>query len=304
MTMKMNDKKILFINSYQRSGSTLLGMLLDYHPEMTYLGEVRNVHAYLQDNKTDFNGELLGECDFWKAVFAQLPDDPQRLFTKVRNAGRAGNFSVRLANFFDAPLLDKILAWSSPRFRRELQAHANIRKYYDAASQVTDAAWIVDSSHRTIEAKHHVQAVGHDMKIVFLTRDGRGVVNSVMKRTGERADKAAQQWKRFILGAKRFHARVADSQCLTVKYEDLCVDLPKEMDRMTDFLGVGKFDQPVAHKQHAHHFVGGSSTLRDRRNQALTIRLDEKWRETMSSKDLALFERIAGDVNRSLGYGK
>jgi hypothetical protein len=301
--MTMNDKKILFINSYQRSGSTLLGMLLDYHPEITYLGEVRNVHEYLEDNKTDFTGELLGECEFWRAVFAQLPDDPRMIFTKVKNDGRGHNYSVRLSNFFDVPFVDKILTWSSPRFCRELQAHENIRQYYDAASQVTDATWIVDSSHRTNEAKSHVQALGHDMRIVFLTRDGRGVVNSVMKRTGEKIDTAARQWKRFILGARNFHARLADKQHLIVKYEDLCVDLLKEMDRMADFLHIEQFDQQLAQKQMTHHFVGGSSTLRDRKNQELAIRLDEKWRDTMRSKDLAVFEKIAGDVNRSLGYG-
>lgn len=64
----MNKSKILFINSFQRSGSTLLGMLLDYNPAITYLGEVRNIHELLRMGKKDFNGDHLAECSFWKCV--------------------------------------------------------------------------------------------------------------------------------------------------------------------------------------------------------------------------------------------
>ena len=32
------------------------------------------------------------------------------------------------------------------------------------------------------------------------------------------------------------------------------------------------------------------------------IRLDEKWRKTLSPEDLAVFDRVAGPMNRKYGY--
>jgi hypothetical protein len=300
----MNDQKILFINSFQRSGSTLLGMLLDRHPAIAYLGEVRNVHEYLEKGKTDFSGELLMDSEFWQAIFDRLPGDPRHLYTKVESRAGMGNLSIRASNFFSSGFFDKLLALISPRFRAELRAYDNIRKYYKAAAGATDCEWLVDSSHRTSEARNHLQVLQDRLKVVFLARDGRGVVNSVMKRTGINVKSAARQWKRFTLLAQRFHATLSDDQYLFVRYEDLCRDLPQELARIAGFLGVESFDHQMDQAKIVHHFVGGSSTLRERSSEVFTIRLDEKWRLSMRQKDLAAFEKIAGDVNRSLGYNE
>ncbi len=302
--MSMNGQKILFINSFQRSGSTLLGMVLDCHPAITYLGEVRNVHEYLEEGKTDFSGELLTDSEFWRAIFDKLPEDPRHLFTKVKSRGRRRNLPIRASNFFSSVSFDKLLALASPRFRAELRAYENIRKYYEAASGASNQEWLVDSSHRTSEARNHLQVLQDRMKVVFLARDGRGVVNSVMKRTGIGIETAARQWRRFILLATRFHAVLPHDQYIFIKYEDLCKDLSKELARIVGFLGVESFDPQMIQNQIAHHFVGGSSTLREKSKKTFAIKLDEKWRESLSKKDLAEFEKIAGDVNRSLGYNE
>lgn len=299
----MNNQNILFINSFQRSGSTLLGMVLDCHPAITYLGEVRNIHEYLRGSKSDFNGDLLTDCAFWQTIFDRLPNDPRHIFTKVESGAGRRNFPVSASNYLSSVYFDKLLAVASPRFRTELHAYENIRKYYEAAADATHSKWLVDSSHRTSEARNHVEVLQKRMKVVFLTRDGRGVVNSVMKRTGINAEAAARQWKRFVLLAQRFHATLPHDQYLSVRYEDLCKDLPGELARITRFLGVEGFDPETDRNQTHHHFVGGSSTLRERSRKPFEIRVDEKWRDSMSESDLALFEKIAGSVNRSLGYG-
>lgn len=298
----MDHKKVLFINSYQRSGSTLLGMLLDYHRAIIYLGEVRNVHEYLECNKTDFNGDLLTECGFWKTVCDNLPDNPLRLFTKVSSSSHLRGFCPKISRILISPLFDELTSKFFPVLRPDIHAYENIRKYYMAASASTDAQWLVDSSHQTPEARDHARIMGADIKVVFLSRDGRGVVSSIMKRTGDSAKSATKNWKRFILRAQKFHSTLPSSQFLKVKYEDLCGKLPEELDKIAVFLGVENFINQLDRNGMIHHFVGGSSTLRYNNNKTLNIRLDEKWRGSMSQKDLVTFERIAGKLNRSLGY--
>ena len=49
------------------------------------------------------------------------------------------------------------------------------------------------------------------------------------------------------------------------------------------------------------HSIGGNP-MRFRKNE-VEIRLDDRWRTNLTERDLVMFERIAGAVNRRLGYG-
>lgn len=290
------SNNILFINSYQRSGSTLLGMLLGRYSGLTYLGEVRNVHQYLVEDKPCFNGDLLKDNLFWGEVFENMKEDPFEVFTKAK-IGWLSKKIKSVSSFVALPLFDEITGLLTPSLIRDKKAYANIRKYYDAAN-VENSKWLIDSSHRTSEARSHHYKLKENFKVIFLIRDGRGVVNSIRNRNLGSIESASKAWRNFIVGARRYHRRLADDQILTVKYEDLCADCSKEMSRITKFLGV---DQKYSLSS-VQNFVGGSSTIRNAKSTDFKLRLDEKWRESLNLEDVKIFEKIAGSVNYSLGY--
>jgi hypothetical protein len=277
-------------------------MLLDYSPQVTYLGEVRNFHEYLTQNKPDFNGELIAESPFWHEITSYLPRDPVDLETKIIDERAATSPCMMMSKIINSPVVYKLLSHFCPTLRRQRLAYANIRQYYSATEKAVGTRWVLDSSHRTAEVRDHFHVYGSRVKVIFLVRDGRGVVNSVMRRTGVSVEVASKQWKRFILGARRFHQILAPNQILEIRYEDLCEDLENQLLRLTDFLGIDMFADTVNGPGVEHHFIGGSSTLRNSNKGPFKIKLDEKWKRTLSNDDLDTFSRIAGDTNWLYGY--
>ncbi|HEY9871011.1 MAG TPA: sulfotransferase [Candidatus Obscuribacterales bacterium] len=73
-------------------------------------------------------------------------------------------------------------------------------------------------------------------KIIFILRDGRACVRSKVKRTGQSYETACMRWNysvevyRYLLGDPTRH--------LLTKFEDLLVDPPTVLRRITEFLGV------------------------------------------------------------------
>ena len=294
--------KILFINSFQRSGSTLLGMILDRHQDIKYLGEVRNIHdALLHDEKT-FSGSSLKDDQFWRKVLRGLEGDPLSLYTKVQNKTGTIEPVIHLSNLFDSRYVDRFLQLFSGRFRKEQLAYCNIRSYYRSASENTPETWLVDSSHRTSEARSHLSVMGRKISVLYLVRDGRGVLYSVLKRSEEQAETVIKRWKRFTLRARRFHRLIPSDQLVTIRYEDLCEDLPAQLSRLTDFMDIEAFGLGAQSSGKVPSFIGGSSTLRSRGDTNLSIKLDEQWRHKLGKKELEIFEKVAGGLNRSLGY--
>jgi hypothetical protein len=51
-------------------------------------------------------------------------------------------------------------------------------------------------------------------------------------------------------------------------------------------------------RKREHHILGNSMRTKDK----IQISMDTKWRERVNKEELGLFEREAGELNRSLGY--
>ena len=83
-----------------------------------------------------------------------------------------------------------------------------------------------------------------------------------------------------------------------MRYEDLCADPRATLDRIARFIGVapasGAFDLGAME----HHIIGNSMRLRGIDG----IRHDERWREQLTSSDLDVIARLAGEASRRFGY--
>jgi hypothetical protein len=64
------------------------------------------------------------------------------------------------------------------------------------------------------------------------------------------------------------------------------------------FLGLPEDDAFNHFRSATHHVVGNGMRLDD----SSEIRLDDRWRTHLTSADLRGFDRVAGKLNRSLGY--
>lgn len=294
--------KIVYINSFTRSGSTLLGMLLNSQNDLVYLGEVRNFHEALEENRECYCGSNLRECSFWSAVIEKIDKNTLQLYTKTKNS--AAHKFVKYLTLFNFPVsILRMIGKLSAGIKREIQVIDNILDIYNAASNTTSNSIICDSSHRNTQAKLLWLMHRKNLKIVHLVRDGRGVSNSVMKRTNCSMQEAASSWKRNNIFSFLTHIGISKKSILRVKYESICLHPFDEIEKICKFIGIPfskESLQLLFENSMDHHNLGGSSTIR--RNKLSRLELDEKWRNDLDEDQKKEFENIAGKFNRKYGY--
>lgn len=300
---KMQDTDIIvYINSFTRSGSTLLGMLLNSQQDLIYLGEVRNFHEALEDNRECYCGARLRKCSFWSPLIEKLDKNKSQLYTKTKNS--AAHKFVKYLTLLNFPIsILRMIGRLSAGIKKEIQVVDNILKIYNAASDITSKSIICDSSHRNTQVKLLWLMHRKNLKIIHLVRDGRGVSNSVMKRTNCSMKEAANSWKRNNIFSLLTHVGISKESILRVKYENICLHPFDEVEKICKFIGIPfseKSLQLLFENSMDHHNIGGSSTIR--RNKLSRLELDEKWRKDLDEGQKKEFEKIAGKLNRKYGY--
>lgn len=321
--------RLAYIAASSHSGSTLLAMLLGAHPQACTVGELRLTNRFDPNSYLCSCGQVLARCDFWNAVTAGMrargADDfsPLDGGTALVNAPDA--WSARLL----APLprgpgmelmRDAALALS-PAWRRSLRGSR--RRVVDLLSvlhELTGSKVIVDSSKLPLRLKYLLPVREIETRVIRLIRDGRAVSltytdewsfadasdpalrggGTGTRRAPPRGDiaEAAREWRRSNEAADCVVARLPRDRWLLVRYEDVCADPQKELRRISEFLGLDPALVTLNFRSRVQHVIGNGMRL-DRTEE---IRADERWRQHLSTEDLAGFDRVAGALNRQYGY--
>jgi hypothetical protein len=156
----------------------------------------------------------------------------------------------------------------------------------------------VDASKEAIRLKYLRRIESIRTKVIYLVRDGRGVMLSNMKHLGMSSQLAAREWvsaqREISCALKAF----APSSRMLIRYEDLCRDPRGVMARVFQFIGVVPEEAVTDFRALEHHILGNAMRL-DNRSE---IQLDVRWLDELGPAELTLFERIGGRWNRKLGY--
>jgi hypothetical protein len=210
----------------------------------------------------------------------------------------------------------------SPAWREHL-AKTNERNLalIESLLAVTGADLIVDSSKLALRLKYLLRIALLEVKVVRVIRDGRAVSLTYMddwnfadaaspemrgggagvRRPPPRRlmAEAAHEWKRSNQAADCLLARLPKSQWMTMQYEELCARPKATLQRLADFLGLNPDKIVLDYRSREQHVIGNGMRM----DSSSEIRLDERWRKHLSQEDLAVFNDIAGNLNRKYGYG-
>jgi len=187
-------------------------------------------------------------------------------------------------------------------------------------AEITGARVIIDSSKTALRLKYLLRNPELDVKVIRLIRDGRAVALTYMdpadfadaKDTslrsggsgGDRASQcltmaqAAHRWRRSNEEAEHLLAGLDRSRWTEVRYEEYCSDPGTTLGRLFEFLGVDPKKRVHDFRTRSHHVVGNGMRL----DSTPEIRLDERWKSTLTEEDLRVFDHIAGGVNCRSGY--
>ncbi len=299
--------QFLYITSASFSGSTLLTFLLNANQKIATIGELKGDSMDVESYCCSC-GEPIGRCPFWTTIVARLneagiPFDLSNKWTQCGFRIQGARFSNRV---FRTRVHGRVLEMCrdaylalAPRCAGEL---AEIRKrnvaFVNAVTEVTGRPYFLDGSKDPTRLKFLLGIPEFAIKVIHLVRDGRGVMNSNMKRHQMGPELAAREWvtAQEEIGLVLRYVRPEAQMC--VHYEDLCVDPRGVVGSILSFLNLPADDVNMVFRDCTHHIVGNAMRF----ESSSDIKLDTKWQRELSPEDLRVFEHLASRMNEKFGY--
>ncbi len=217
--------------------------------------------------------------------------------TRLRYALMKLRGAVDTLSVLHAPLGPGLRRFALPSVSRGTD---NTLALYRSAAQSSGAQIIVDASKIPRKAAHLYVADPDHVRIVHLTRDGRGVAMS--RKRYMPVGLAAERWNHYHRLSTRLLERwVPAAHRMRLAYEDFAAQPEAVLRRVLAWLDIAYSDQCLAFGGNmTAHSAGGNPA---RFGMGGGIRgVDERWRSGLTTQELAEFERRAGELNRALGY--
>lgn len=280
-----------FVVGVGRSGTTLLRLMLDAHPDLAVPPETHFVPALIER----FDASAPTPSDLVEVVTAQP--------------------SWRDFGFDEDDLLSA--------FGDAQDAASAIRAFFSAYAERHGKPRWGDKTPVYIESIKLIgAALGNQARFIHLIRDGRDVAVSRRARAAARgreptpAAEEAETWRRRIEGARAQAGSVAHYR--EWRYEDLVADPEPTLREICDFVELGFEPAMLSYHEGAAERLEELSDLTSKKGKvrprteriaahALTSeppRADRlgRWRTELAAAEIAAFEDVAGDLLADLGY--
>lgn len=306
---------LVYICSAGHSGSTLLDMILGAHSAMASVGEMLLLPAEIDLQGKCTCGQEIVRCEIWSGVIDALSKSrggdfrshPEKLFLGyIHSEVRKAAFMTRSYKFKRIAL--NLLRYAKLRyeapvpgicFSRLDRGLAATLETYELVRRHLHADVIIDSTKLYLRAVDLYLKNPSGTKIIVLTRDGRAVFNSFM-RHGFTSEKSVAAWRNHYARALPLIDRYVDpSSVFHVKYEELVANPDKIIGQLCAWIGLPFEPSMLDFAAATHHNVNGNDA---RFNRSSTLKLDEKWRATLTKTQLQYFHRKAGGLNQRFGY--
>lgn len=304
--------RILFVAGCSRSGSTLLGRLLDQIDGFFDAGELHHLwkHCFAEGHLCGC-GRRFSACPLWTDVLDGVFGGHDAV--DVGRMRQLRSLAFRPWRKW-APLRP---LFSTGAHRRALDSYAAlVERLLDGIRRVTGAGVVVDSSKNPLQARILAHIDRAELHVVHLVRDSRAVAFShqrtrALPSDADRRDYqlrmgpvgSCRQWLRENAGAESL--RTLAASYLRLRYEDLAGEPLAALRRVVEPLGIGP---------QAVEFVDAAGTARlnvghcpygnpmRMRSGPIQIRLDDEWRRRLSRRDRWLVTALTGRRLRRYGY--
>ena len=254
--------KVIFIASLSHSGSTLLDLMLNAHPEVASVGELKQLGRFARREKAHrklqctCGAASLWTCDFWSRVSAETEAAVGRTISElnVENYESKKSFDADNAALFQA-----------------ISTVAGKRHVVDSSKHVERLALLFENS-------------ALDVFPIFLLRDPKGQICSSQKRSEGLVKLIAN----YVRTNREIYDLVKHRQHSVVRYEQLVRSPEQVLASLMQELGLAFDPRQLEWASHVRHNVGGNGM---RRSSSSELKLDEKWRDHFT-----LLQKLAIDA--------
>lgn len=294
--------RVLYITGWLRSGSTILGNLLNELPGVLHGGEIhylyRNGLLLRGTNSLCGCGEQIVSCPLWSAVLDsyQAPDLgvlAEDMVAWQRTALRTRHTLARVAQTKPRPEVTAALDQLAVTYRM-LAASGGGRL-------------VVDSSKYPAEAAALCRRPDLDVRVLHVVRDPRAVAYSYQHGKAYIApmspSASTASWLGFNIASELAGAVAGADRYLRVRHEDLASRPAEVMATIMRFAQL-EGELPVAADGTAWMGVNHTVTGNPDRLQrgAVTIRPDMAWSAALSARQIAVVTGLALPLLRRYGY--
>lgn len=292
------------------TGSTLLGFLLNGHPDCVSIGAATGLTRKVDVETYECTcGARFLDCEFWQEVAERtgrlghpvtvFESDFWNTHLRLSKHRWLNGLLVRsLGNERLTDLRDALLMRRGPINDALVEVRRSSWALAKSILEMTGKKVFVDTARDHQRPKYLVPEEALDLKVIHLIRDARGNVASIMSHTGVDVATAARQWRHYNVEADRVGRYVDPASWMRVHYEDLCTDPQGTLDEIARFIGVAPAPLSLSPTGVESHIIGNSMRLKG----VEEVRLDEKWRDRLDPQDLETIARIAGETSRRFGY--
>lgn len=273
----MTSHTPFFIIGAGRSGTTLFSKMLNKHPNLA----------------------VPPESHFFKVFYPLLP-----YYGDLDNAAnRARMIDDILASYF-------VRRWVPKVDRQQFEAnieHNDFGGIFDAlmrtwAQQNGKSRW-GEKTPQHLHFTREIQQYLADAKFVHIYRDGRDVaISSIKAGFGAKTIYgAARRWVAEMDIMARVRGKFGADTLLELSYDDLLDDPKGTLERLCAFLGED-YDDAMLEFYQENTWEAVSSAYEKNLDQPLMRTNKQKWRAEMSNEELRVFEAVAHDMLKQMGY--
>lgn len=265
-----------FIVGAQRSGTTLLRLILNKHPDIGIPEESSFLFPYLK--RKILMGDRPVSYKRKRVFFEYVLNDPQ--FAKW-------NIRIDPAEMLKRP---------------EVTFRELIGFLYKSFCAKHGKSICGDKSPKFIRRLNTIVECYPASKFIHIVRDGRDTYLSLRRKEyalSRSIAVAAVEWRTKISLVNRFLSR-CPQRTITIRYEDLISDPAAVIREVCDFLGVTYMETMLSFWKDAERYI-------EKEHSELIFRpIDaanqKKWLHELSSNDLKCYEALAGTTLKQYGY--
>ena len=299
--------RALYITGWCRSGSTLLGNLLNELPGVVHVGEVhylwQNGVLHAGTNTTCGCGAPLDECPLWSETLAGIVPAESGRTAFAGHAMRGQHTYLRTRH------TRQRLAEAAGSRAVPPGAHAAVDRIvaiYRTVAELTRARLVVDSSKFPAEAAALCGRSDVDVRVLHLVRDPRATAHSWRRAKAYipamSVPRSGAYWTAFNAASDRI-GRAFPHRYLRLRYEDFAADPAAALRRTLDLTGlddVAEVTEGGVASLGINHTVTGNPDRLVR--GAVRVRPDDAWRTELPRRHRRAAALLGAPLMHRYGY--
>lgn len=270
---------LFFIVGVGRSGTTLIRLMLNSHPDVAIPYETHFITNYI--GQLDSYGPLSVASNLDRLIGDLLKEDLLSKWDKVPTLeevkGQLGS-DPTLSDVIDAIYV--------------CYARAHGKKYWGDKSDYLDRM-------------HDINALFPNTKFIHIVRDGRDVAQSVLKMDWGPNDiiEAAEWWRDHVRLGRCMGKMLPPDRYMEIRYEDLVLDTESNLRRICEFLGIPYSDKMLEYHKSSQSLIPTERSSQHYNADAPPIASRTyAWKTSMDKTTVAVFDKYAKTQLNAFGY--